>query len=56
MTGIESVVYEEADQILQLGFERDLGDILDLLNNQSKNYQNILVSAIVNEKLENMIK
>ncbi len=32
MTGIESVVYEEADQILQLGFERDLGEILDMLN------------------------
>lgn len=32
MQGVELVVYEEADQILQLGFERDLGEILDLLN------------------------
>lgn len=32
MQGVELVVYEEADQILQLGFERDLGEILDILN------------------------
>ncbi len=56
MGGVESIVYEEADMILQLGFEKDLGEILDLVNEQAKNYQNILVSAIVNEKLENMIK
>lgn len=38
MQGVELIVYEEADQILQLGFERDLGEILDLLNKQSRNY------------------
>lgn len=55
MDKVESIVFEEADKILDYGFEKDVHQILNLINQQSVNYQNIMVSATITDKLESLL-
>lgn len=56
MGKLETVVYEEADKILDYGFQKELQSILEKINQQSFNFQNILVSATITDKLETLLQ
>lgn len=56
MGKLETVVYEEADKILDYGFQKELQSILEKINQQSFNFQNILVSATITNKLETLLQ
>ena len=53
LEGVETVVFEEADQILDMGFAKEVRAILEILKSQRvRAYQNILVAASISGKLE----
>lgn len=53
MEGVETVVFEEADQILDMGFAKEVRSILETLREQRvRGYQNVLVAASISGKLE----
>lgn len=44
-----SLILEEADQMLQIGFEKELNEIISIVKNKAERLQFILVSATVND-------
>ncbi|XP_056397163.1 probable ATP-dependent RNA helicase DDX31 isoform X2 [Hyla sarda] len=48
-TRIRWLIVDEADRILDLGFEKDLTTILNALNSQSERRQNVLLSATLTQ-------
>jgi ATP-dependent RNA helicase DDX31/DBP7 len=54
---LKTIVFEEADRTLDLGFQQSVRNILEFItkNVKSEYYQKILVSAHFNEKVESLL-
>ncbi|KAL4563740.1 hypothetical protein LXL04_027785 [Taraxacum kok-saghyz] len=52
------IIFDEADRILELGFGKEIEEILDILGSKGKNTevvrQNLLLSATLNEKVNHL--
>ncbi|XP_075041396.1 ATP-dependent DNA helicase DDX31 isoform X3 [Mixophyes fleayi] len=48
-THVRWLIVDEADRILDLGFEKDITTILNALNSQSEHRQNVLLSATLSQ-------
>ncbi|XP_022745548.1 DEAD-box ATP-dependent RNA helicase 17 [Durio zibethinus] len=66
-TNLRWIIFDEADRILELGFGKDIEEILDLLGSRPNAYaekgkssefprQNLLLSATLNEKVNHLAK
>ncbi|KAK7304017.1 hypothetical protein RJT34_15004 [Clitoria ternatea] len=62
-TKLRWIIFDEADRILELGFGKDIQEILDLLgstkmvhDDQENARQNLLLSATLNEKVNHLAK
>ncbi len=51
---VSFVVFDEADRLLDLGFEQTILSILSTLNEQSKSHQTALLSATLSPKVDNL--
>jgi ATP-dependent RNA helicase DDX31/DBP7 len=56
-SNLKTLIFEEADRTLDMGFQQNVHKILDLMgkNIKSEYYQKILVSAHFNEKVETLL-
>lgn len=56
--GIKTIVFEEADRTLDMGFQGSVNEILEEIEKKLDFYQvqKVLVSAHFNEKVEGLIK
>ncbi|XP_071948400.1 ATP-dependent DNA helicase DDX31-like [Antedon mediterranea] len=54
LSGLKWFVLDEADRLLDIGFEKDVAMIMNAVNEQSKSRQNILLSATLTEGVERL--
>lgn len=57
ITNIKTIVFEQADRTLDMGFQKDVIEILDIFSKKLDitYIQKILVSAHFNEKVQNLL-
>ncbi len=56
MYNLEAIIFEEADQILQMGFYKELDKIIRIVQDYNVQYQKILASASITNELESLLE
>lgn len=54
LKNVSYVIFDEADRLLDLGFQDSIVNILKVVKEQSKGHQTVLLSATLNPKVENL--
>jgi ATP-dependent RNA helicase DDX31/DBP7 len=56
LTGLQYIVFEECDRTLDMGFKKDMGIILEAVQDRMPQIKKVFVSACITEKVEELLR